>query len=75
MTLCFNKYITSAIENHEPNKVIDFASHPDTNHAVPSPDYFLPLLYGLKAYEGESVEIFNNICNLGSLAMTCYIFE
>uniref|UniRef100_UPI00402796E6 dioxygenase family protein n=1 Tax=Mitsuokella multacida TaxID=52226 RepID=UPI00402796E6 len=48
--------------------------NPDADYAVPTPDHFLPLLYVLGASQGESPYIFNNIRNLGSMALTGYAF-
>lgn len=68
MTLRFNKEITDAVLSAKKDIVIRY-------DAVPTPDHFLPLLYCLGATEGNQVKVFNNICNLGSMAMTGYLFE
>ena len=46
----------------------------DADYAVPTPDHFLPLLYILGASRGESPYTFNNVRNLGSMALTGYAF-
>lgn len=55
--------------------VIDFERLPDAAYAVPTPEHLLPLIYALGASEGEPAHIFNNICNLGSMSMTGFVFE
>ena len=54
--------------------MIGYADAPDAAYAVPTPDHFLPLLYILGAAEGEQPLVFNNVCNLGSMAMTGFAF-
>lgn len=70
----FNDYIREAVLSGDADSIIHFDRHPDAKYAVPTPDHFLPLLYCLGASEGASAEVFNNVCNLGSMAMTGYIF-
>ena len=74
MTLRFNQQITDAVISGDNRTVIDYAKLPDARYAVPTPDHFLPLLYCLGAAEGDSASVFNNICNLGSMAMTGFVF-
>lgn len=75
MTLRFNKEITDAVLSAKKDIVIRYDQLQDASYAVPTPDHFLPLLYCLGATEGNHVKVFNNICNLGSMAMTGYLFE
>ncbi|MCC6094059.1 MAG: 4,5-DOPA dioxygenase extradiol [Eubacterium sp.] len=75
MTLGFNKKITDAVISGDEDVVIHYDKLPDAAYAVPTPDHFLPLLYCLGAAEGDKVRVFNNVCNLGSMAMTGYLFE
>lgn len=70
----FNNYIVDAVEKRDDGKVIHFENGPDAAYAVPTPDHFLPLLYVLGASEGEKPVVFNNVCNLGSMAMTGFAF-
>lgn len=70
----FDAAIKAAIEARDDEAVIDFHRYPDADYAVPTPDHFLPLLYVLGASQGESPYIFNNIRNLGSMALTGYAF-
>lgn len=75
MTKRFNQQITDAVISGDTDTVINYTKLPDAAYAVPTPDHFLPLLYCLGAAHGSSVRVFNNVCNLGSMAMTGYIFE
>lgn len=75
MTIQFNKAITDAVVSGKKDTVIHYHELPNASYAVPTPEHFLPLLYCLGAAEDGSVRVFNNICNLGSMAMTGYIFE
>lgn len=44
--------------------------------AFPTPDHFFPLLYVLGAADkSDRLTVFNNSCMLGTLSMTCYLFE
>ena len=70
----FDEAIKSAIEVRDDEAVIDFHRYPDADYAVPTPDHFLPLLYIHGASQGESPYIFNNVRNLGSMALTGYAF-
>lgn len=74
-TLRFNDYITDAVLAGESDKVIGFGSHPDAAYAVPTPDHFLPLLVCLGAAGGDKATVFNKVCNLGSMAMTGFVWE
>lgn len=70
----FDDAIKAAIEQRNDEAVIDYHRYPDADYAVPTPDHFLPLLYILGASEGETPYIFNNVRNLGSMALTGYAF-
>nr|WP_317429943.1 class III extradiol ring-cleavage dioxygenase [uncultured Mitsuokella sp.] len=70
----FDDAIKAAIEQRNDEAVIDYHRYPDADYAVPTPDHFLPLLYILGASEGEMPYIFNNVRNLGSMALTGYAF-
>lgn len=74
-TLRFNEIITQGIENKDIETVLRYQELPDASYAVPTPDHFLPLLYCLGAADGDKTKVYNNFCNLGSMAMTGYIFE
>lgn len=70
----FDAAIKAAIEQRNDEAVIDFQRYPDADYAVPTPDHFLPMLYILGASRGESPYVFNNVRNLGSMALTGYAF-
>lgn len=70
----FDAYIKEAIEKRDDDKVIFYHQHPDASYAVPTPDHYLPLLYILGASKGEKPYVFNNVRNLGSMALTGYAF-
>ncbi len=73
-TVAFNDYIVDAVRRGDDQKVIHYEEGPSSSYAVPTPDHFLPLLYVLGAADGDHAEIFNNVCNLGSMAMTGFVF-
>ncbi|MGN0364062.1 MAG: 4,5-DOPA dioxygenase extradiol [Bilifractor sp.] len=75
MTISFNKKITDAVLAGKKDIVIHYDKLPEAAYAVPTPDHFLPLLYCLGAGADDTVRAFNNVCNLGSMAMTGYMFE
>ena len=74
MTHAFNDYIIDAVKAGEKDKVINYANGPESSYAVPTPDHYLPLIYCLGAADGDKVQVFNNVCNLGSMAMTGFIW-
>ena len=75
MTHAFNDYIIEAVKKGESDKVIHYQNHPSAAYAVPTPDHYLPLVYCLGAADGNPVSVFNNVCNLGSMAMTGFLWE
>ncbi|MCI7327028.1 4,5-DOPA dioxygenase extradiol [Hornefia butyriciproducens] len=70
----FNRYIADAVLAGETDKVVNYESGPEAAYAVPTPEHFLPLIYCLGAADGDSARIFNNVCSLGSMAMTGFVF-
>ena len=70
----FDRYILENISKREDEKVIKYEEHEYSNYAVPTPDYFIPILYILGASQGEKPYIFNEMRELGSLSMTSYAF-
>lgn len=74
MTHAFNDYIIDAITSGKTEKAIRYEGHPNAVYAVPTTEHYLPLIYCLGAADGDTVEVFNNVCNLGSMAMTGFIF-
>ena len=72
--LRFNELVVDAVLAGETDKLARYNSLPDAAYAVPTPDHYLPLLYCLGAAGGDAAEAFNNTCNLGSMAMTGFVF-
>ena len=70
----FEARVTAAVEGRDDDAVLSYASLPDADYAVPTPDHFLPLPFAMGAAEGESPLVFNHKINLGSMAMTGYAF-
>jgi 4,5-DOPA dioxygenase extradiol len=73
-TVRFNDSITDAVVSGRKEQVIRYETHPDAAYAVPMPDHYLPLLYCLGAAGEDHAAVFNNVCNLGTMAMTGYIW-
>lgn len=74
-TLTFNQKIIDAVKSGDAAKIISYEKIPNAAYAVPTPEHFLPLIYCLGAAEGASVAVFNDVCNLGSMAMTGFTFS
>ena len=74
MTHAFNDYIAEAVLKGEQTKVIAWENGPEVAYAVPTAEHYLPLIYCLGAAQEDKAEVYNNICNLGSMAMTGFIF-
>lgn len=73
----FDEYIYENVlkKNHE--NIINFRRAGDVAKlAVPTPDHFYPLLYALGASsEEDKISVYNKSCELGSLTMTCYLWD
>ena len=74
MAHAFNDYIVDAVKAGAKDKVIHYTEGPESTYAVPTPDHYLPLIYCLGAADGDKVQLFNNVCNLGSMAMTGFVW-
>ena len=70
----FNDNIVSFIENKEFEKAVHYKDLDNWLYAIPTPDHYLPLLYILGAAGDDSVQVFNNFCNLGTMSMTGFAF-
>ena len=73
----FDEYIKEKIIQREYDDVINYrnAGRSSTSAFV-TPDHFYPLLYVLGASDkDDKLTVFNDSCLLGSLSMTCYLFE
>ncbi len=74
-TLNFNQEIIDAVKSKNIKKILDYDKIPNADYAIPTVEHFLPLIYCLGAADGDGAKVFNNVCNLGSMAMTGFIFE
>lgn len=75
MTYAFNDYVKKAVAKGNTKALIDYEKGPSADYAVPTPDHYLPILYTLGAAEGDKAEVFNDVCNLGSMAMTGFVWS
>ena len=73
----FDDYIKENIMSRELGNVIDYKKAGlSSREAFYTTEHFDPLLYVLGASdENDKLTVFNNDCTLGSLSMTCYLFE
>lgn len=58
------------VDHRHDDAVIHWEAHP---YAVPTPDHFLPLILCLGAAKDEKARVFNDVCNLGAIAMTGFV--
>ncbi len=70
----FNANIISLVDDGKIDELIHYKNLEDWMYAVPTPDHYLPLLYALGAADGDEATVYNNICDLGTMAMTCFGF-
>lgn len=73
----FDRYIKDKVKNGQYGDVIDYKNAGESAKlAFYLPDHFDPLLYVLgAARKDDRLTVFNDKCTLGSLSMTCYLFE
>ena len=72
----FDRNIKSTILKEDFEKIVNYNDLEFSELAIPTPDHFYPLLNILGAVsKEEDLKIFNNVCELGSMSMTSYIFE
>ena len=74
-TLDFNQEIIDAVKSGNIKKILAYDKIPNADYAIPTIEHFLPLIYCLGAADGDGATVFNDVCNLGSMAMTGFIFE
>ena len=74
MTEEFNNYIVDKIKAGDVDSVINYESGPEAMYAVPTPEHYLPIIYCMGAAGDDDVEVYNNVCNLGSMAMTSFVW-
>lgn len=73
----FDDYIKDKIVKRQYQEVIQYEKAGKSSElAFYTPDHFYPLLYVLGASrEDDRLSIFNDSCMMGSMSMTCYLFE
>lgn len=73
-TRAFDADVVSRVLAHDDAGVLGYEALPHARYAAPTPEHFLPLVYLLGAADGDDAEVFNDVCNLGSIAMTGFLF-
>ncbi|HET6784739.1 MAG TPA: class III extradiol ring-cleavage dioxygenase, partial [Erysipelotrichaceae bacterium] len=73
----FDSYIKTKIINKNYDNVINYKSvGKSSDLAFFTTEHFYPLLYVLGAsYADDTLSIFNQTCLMGSMSMTCYLFN
>lgn len=73
----FDGYIKEHIIQKNHQGVVNYKSGNEAaNLAFHTPDHYYPLLYVLGAtHEEDEITVFNEVCTLGSLSMTGYLFQ
>jgi 4,5-DOPA dioxygenase extradiol len=73
----FDSYIKNNIIKGNYKDVLDYRkAGKSSEQAFYTPDHFYPLLYVLGASdENDKVTVYNDSCVMGSLSMTCYLFQ
>lgn len=73
----FDAYIKNNILNRNYGNIVDFEqAGPSSSLAFTSLDHFAPLLYILGASdENDHISVFSDVCVLGSISMTSFLFD
>lgn len=73
----FDNFIMDNIKNKRYENVVHYENAGNSSKlAFLTTEHFYPLLYVLgAAREDDKLSVFNNSCTMGSLSMTCYLFE
>lgn len=73
----FDAYVKRAITGHDVAAVINHRRAGECARlAFPTPDHYYPLLAVLGAtLESDTASVYNEACVMGSLSMTCYLFQ
>ncbi|MHB1455124.1 MAG: 4,5-DOPA-extradiol-dioxygenase [Saccharofermentanales bacterium] len=73
----FDGFIKSRIHARQFDDVINYnRAGKSAELAFYTPDHFYPLLYVLgAAREDDNLQVFNDVCMMGSMSMTCYLFQ
>lgn len=73
-TRAFNADVIAKVRAHDDESLLNWEKLPHARYAVPTPDHYMPLLYTLGAAGGDDALVFNDVCNLGAIAMTGFAF-
>ena len=73
----FDAYISKKTLEKQYDDILHYTNAGDcAKYAFSTPEHFYPFLYALgAAYDYSKVTIVNDSCVMGSLSMTCYLFE
>lgn len=74
-TMAFDKCVKDAVRERKDDILMDYRTIPYASTAVPTPDHYLPLLYTLGMAGDSKADIFNEVCDLGSISMTSFLFH
>lgn len=70
----FNRDVIDRLQKGDFESLVHYKDLEHQEYAVPTPDHYVPLLYILGACDQEEPTIFNDVCNLGAIAMTSVAF-
>lgn len=73
-TRTFMKEVAERAARRDDAALTDYEKLPHAQYAVPTPDHYLPLIYALGASKGEKARLFNHVPQLGSTALTSFVF-
>lgn len=73
-TRAFMDAVVSLVAVRDDEALANYALLPCAQYAVPAPDHYVPLIYALGASEGEPARVFSNVPQLGSTALTSFVF-
>jgi len=72
----FDEHVHDLIKAGDFASVVDYEKLPDAQNAVPTNDHYYPLLTALGAAETtDTVTVWNEYRELGTMSMTSYLFE
>lgn len=73
----FDQYVKTHILNRDFEAIVDYhKAGKCAEKAFYTPDHFYPLLYVLGASDAsDEIEVFNDVCLMGSMSMTGYVFK
>jgi 4,5-DOPA dioxygenase extradiol len=70
----FDQYLKSIVKGKDRDQLLDIHNHPHFKNSHPTDEHFLPLIPMMSSlFENESVNIFNDRIDLGSISMTSFI--